>query len=124
MSAPTILSQTPATPSGRPAARPEPPRPGYIELKANVHRKLLNRSSDQNLVAPKQIETALGYGIHHTFSADYRTVSTALNSGVPLALTNHSELAGQFDSFTRHLVGIADVPKAEPEKKRVFLGMF
>ena len=36
---------------------------------------LLNRVSDQHLIAPKQIETALGYGIHHTFSSDYRTVS-------------------------------------------------
>ena len=49
---------------------------------------LLNRTSDQNLIAPKQIETALGYGIHHAFTSDYRTVSTALNSGVPLALVN------------------------------------
>ncbi|MGH9411857.1 MAG: AAA family ATPase [Vicinamibacterales bacterium] len=85
---------------------------------------LLNRSSDQHLIAPKQIETALGYSIHHTFSSDYRTVSTALNSGVPLALTNHSEIAAQFDSFTRHLVGLADEAKPEPEKKRVFLGIF
>src|SRR3954471_406709 len=69
---------------------------------------LLNRASDQHLIAPKQIETALGYGIHHTFSSDYRTVSTALNSGVPLALSNNSEIAAQFDSFTRHLVGMAD----------------
>ena len=51
-------------------------------------------------------------------------MSTALNSGVPLALTNHSEIAAQFDSFTRHLVGIADEAKPEPERKRVFLGMF
>jgi pilus assembly protein CpaE len=85
---------------------------------------LLNRVSDQHLIAPKQIETALGYGIHHTFSSDYRTVSTALNSGVPLALTNHSELAAQFDSFTRHLVGLVEEPKPEPDRKRVFLGMF
>ena len=48
---------------------------------------LLNRVSDQILIAPKQIETALGYGIHHMFSSDYRTVSTALNSGVPLSMT-------------------------------------
>ncbi len=68
---------------------------------------LLNRVSDQHLIAPKQIETALGYGIHHTFSSDYRTVSTALNSGVPLTLTNNSEIASQFDSFTRQLVGMA-----------------
>ena len=86
---------------------------------------LLNRVSEQHLIAPKQIETALGYGIHHSFTSDYRTVSTALNSGVPLAMTNHSELAAQFDSFTRHLIGIADdVKKPEPEKKRVFLGIF
>ncbi len=85
---------------------------------------LLNRFSDQNLIAPKQIETALGYGIHHSFTSDYRTVSTALNSGVPLTTTNNSELASQFDTFTRHLVGMQQDAKAEPEKKRVFLGIF
>jgi pilus assembly protein CpaE len=86
---------------------------------------LLNRASDQHLIAPKQIETALGYGIHHTFNSDYRTVSTALNSGVPLTLTNNTEIAAQFDSFTRQLVGMATVEaKPEPEKRRVFLGMF
>lgn len=85
---------------------------------------VLNRASDQHLIAPKQIETALGYGIHQTFSSDYRTVSTALNSGVPLALANHSEIAAQFDSFARNLVGMAEEAKPEPEKKRVFLGIF
>lgn len=85
---------------------------------------LLNRASDQHLIAPKQIETALGYGIYHTFTNDYRTVSTALNSGVPLALSNNTEIAAQFDSFSRHLVGMADEARPEPERKRVFLGMF
>jgi pilus assembly protein CpaE len=84
---------------------------------------LLNRVSDQNLIAPKQIETALGYGIHHAFSSDYRTVSTALNSGVPLALANHSDLAGQFSSFARQLLGVQEEVKPEPEKRRTFLGL-
>jgi len=86
---------------------------------------LLNRVSDQHLIAPKQIETALGYGIHHAFSSDYRTVSTALNSGVPLSLTNHSEISSQFGNFTRHLVGLHDDAKPEPEqpKRRTFLGL-
>lgn len=84
---------------------------------------LLNRVSDQHLIAPKQIETALGYGIHHTFSSDYRTVSTALNSGVPIALTNNSELSAQFGSFTRQMLGMSDEAKAEPEKRRAFLGI-
>ena len=51
--------------------------------------------------------------IHHTFSSDYRTVSTALNSGVPLALTNHSEIAAQFGSFTRQILGQHDQVAAE-----------
>jgi septum formation inhibitor-activating ATPase MinD len=60
------------------------------------------------------------------FSSDYRTVSTALNSGVPLALTNNTEIATEFDNFTRQLVGMGgEEVKAEPERKRAsFLGMF
>ena len=84
---------------------------------------LLNRVSDQHLIAPKQIETALGYGIHHTFSSDYRTVSEALNSGVPLSLTNHSDISSQFGSFTRQLVGNIEEVKPQPEKRRAFLGL-
>jgi pilus assembly protein CpaE len=83
---------------------------------------LLNRTSDNLLIAPKQIETALGYGIHHSFSSDYRTVSTALNAGVPLALTNGSELSAQFGNFTRLLLGQQEEVK-EPEKRRTFLGL-
>jgi pilus assembly protein CpaE len=83
---------------------------------------VLNRVSDNHLIAPKQIETALGYGIHHSFSSDYRTVSTALNSGVPLASSNHSELSAQFDSFTRQLLGQHEA-RAVPEKRRAFLGL-
>ncbi len=84
---------------------------------------LLNRVSDQHMIAPKQIETALGLGIYHSFSSDYRTVSTALNSGVPLAIANHSELSAQFGTFTRQLLGIPEDVKAEPEKRRAFLGL-
>ena len=84
---------------------------------------LLNRVSDQHLIAPKQIETALGLGIHHTFSSDYRTVSEALNSGVPLALTNQSEISSQFGAFTRQLVGRHDEAKPQPERRRAFLGL-
>jgi pilus assembly protein CpaE len=87
-------------------------------------RVLLNRASEELLITPKQIESALGYPIHHTFSSDYRTVAAALNSGVPLALTNHSEISSQFDSFTRSLMGGASAPeRPQPEKKKAFLGL-
>ena len=44
MSMPSIIA--PPTPGHAAPCRrhgPKPPRPGYLELKANVHRKLLNR---------------------------------------------------------------------------------
>jgi pilus assembly protein CpaE len=73
-------------------------------------RLLLNRGSESQPIANKQIETALGHPIHHQFPSDYATVSEALNSGVPLALTGNSEMATQFDQFTRRILD----PAAEP----------
>jgi len=73
-------------------------------------RFLLNRAAEPYPIPPKQIEGALDHPIHHTFPSDYKTVSTALNSGVPLALAGNSDIATQFDSFTR---GILD-PSAQP----------
>ena len=67
-------------------------------------RVLLNRAAEPYPIPPKQIEGALGHPIHHTFPSDYKTVSTALNSGVPLALTGDSDIAEQFDSFTRQII--------------------
>ena len=67
-------------------------------------RVLLNRAAEPYPIPPKQIEGALGHPIHHTFPSDYKTVSTALNSGVPLALTGNSDIAAQFDHFTRQIL--------------------
>jgi pilus assembly protein CpaE len=87
-------------------------------------RILLNRSnSEQQMIAPKQIETALGYSIHQSFVSDYKTVATALNSGVPLTMANHSTIADQFSAFTRQLVGL-DEEKVEVGKRSRFLGVF
>jgi pilus assembly protein CpaE len=67
-------------------------------------RILLNRAAEPYPIPPKQIEGALGHPIHHTFPSDYKTVSTALNSGVPLALAGNSDIATQFDRFTRRIL--------------------
>jgi pilus assembly protein CpaE len=67
-------------------------------------RVLLNRAAEPFPIPPAQIESVLGRPIDHTFPSDYKTVSTALNSGVPLALTGNSDIAAQFDSFTRRIV--------------------
>jgi len=67
-------------------------------------RFVLNRAADPYPIPPKQIEGALGHPIYHTFPSDYKTVSAALNSGVPLALADNSDMATQFDRFTRRIL--------------------
>src|SRR5882757_4242286 len=83
-------------------------------------RFVLNRAAEPYPIPPKQIEGALGHPIHHTFPSDYKTVSTALNSGVPLALTGDSDIAAQFDHFTRQILEPGAVmPAAEPARRRL-----
>jgi pilus assembly protein CpaE len=80
-------------------------------------RLLLNRAAEPYPIPPKQIETALGHPIHHTFPSDYKTVSTALNSGVPLALSGDSDIASQFDQFTRRVLDPANAGSAPAPKR-------
>jgi pilus assembly protein CpaE len=81
-------------------------------------RFLLNRAAEPFPIPPKQIEGALGHPIHHTFPSDYKTVSAALNSGVPLTLAGNSEMAAQFDHFTRGILepGAEDSNVTGPKK--------
>jgi pilus assembly protein CpaE len=78
-------------------------------------RILMNRAAEPYPIPPKQIESALGHPIHQTFPSDYKTVSTALNSGVPLALTGSSEIASGFANLTRGILqpagGLAPAPE-------------
>ena len=87
-------------------------------------RLLLNRAAEPFPIPRTQIESAIGHPIDHSFPSDYKTVSAALNSGVPLALAGNSEVATQFDSFTRRLLEpegqVVDLPQAA---KRVPLGL-
>ena len=86
-------------------------------------RLLLNRAAEPYPIPPKQIEAALGHPIHHTFPSDYKTVSAALNSGVPLAMVGNSELATQFDQFTRRVLDPNSEPATPPAPKRSMLGL-
>lgn len=87
-------------------------------------RILLNRFVDHLMIGPQQIESALGYPVDHLFTSDYKAVSTALNSGVPLTLSNHSEISAQFDQFTRRIITPrTQGARPEPEKRRRFFGL-
>src|SRR5215467_2378938 len=81
-------------------------------------RILMNRSAEPYPIPPKQIESALGHPIHQTFPSDYKTVSTALNSGVPLALSGSSEIASEFQNLTRAILHPGAVPKSQEPGKR------
>ena len=76
-------------------------------------RLLLNRAAEPFPIPPAQIEGAVGHPIDHMFPSDYKTVSAALNSGVPLALTGSTPLAAQFDSFTRRMLDAEGVAPAD-----------
>jgi pilus assembly protein CpaF len=81
------LNPPQSAPSPRPAARPEsPPRPQYIELKANVHRKLLNKL---NLEALASVERARA-------EAEIRTLLFDLiaEEGMPLSMSERDAILG------------------------------
>ncbi len=86
-------------------------------------RVLLNRAAEPYQIAPKQIEAAIGHPIHHTFPSDYKTVSAALNSGVPLALSGDTDIAAQFGQFTRLVLGPAADSASSPAAKHSRLGL-
>jgi pilus assembly protein CpaE len=79
-------------------------RIGQLGASGDRVRVLLNRASEPYPIPPAQIENALGHPIYHTFPSDYRTVSTALNSGVPLTMMDNTDMASQFDLFTRRIL--------------------
>ncbi len=58
---------------------------------------VLNRASEFGVLSTAQIERVLGFNISFTVNSDYRTVASAVNSGVPVSTLRASELNGQLD---------------------------
>ena len=92
-------------------------RIGQLGASGDRVQVLLNRAAEPYPIPPQQIESALGHPISQIFLSDYKTVSTALNSGVPLATAGNSELASQFDSFARRLLDPNAVVEDAPVKR-------
>jgi pilus assembly protein CpaE len=70
-------------------------------------RVLLNRASDQEGLSAAQIEAALGLTVDWRVPSDYRSVSAAITSGVPIRAVRTGELA-------RHLEAVARIVAGEP----------
>ena len=85
---------------------------------------LLNRAAEPYPIPPAQLQTALGQPIFHTFPSDYKAVSSALNSGVPLALSGNTEMAAQFDNFIRRIINTGvEAPEPVAAGRRNALGI-
>ena len=73
-------------------------------------RIVLNRASEFGVLSTAQIERVLGFSIAHCVNSDYRTVASAVNSGVPVSALRVTELNKQLDSMARSLAGLPERP--------------
>ena len=74
-------------------------------------RIILNRASEFGVLSTVQIERVLGFAIAHAVTSDYRTVASAVNSGVPVSALKATELNSQLDAIARALAGVPDRPR-------------
>ena len=86
-------------------------------------RILLNRAAPVPIPV-SQIEDALGRKIHLTFPSDYRTVATALNSGVPLTFSDNSDMAEQFKQLTGLILNPTGPPPKSSQRRSLGLPRF
>jgi pilus assembly protein CpaE len=69
---------------------------------------LLNRASEFGVLSTAQIERVLGLNISFSVNSDYRTVASAVNSGVPVSALRAAELHAQLETIARAIVSIHD----------------
>jgi pilus assembly protein CpaE len=77
---------------------------------------VLNRASEFGVLSTAQIERVLGFNISFSVNSDYRTVASAVNSGVPVSTLRASEINGQLDTIAR---AIAGYPEASRPKSAI-----
>ena len=71
---------------------------------------VLNRASEFGVLSTVQIERVLGLSIAHSVSSEYRTVASAVNSGVPVSALRVTELNKQLEAIARSLAGVTERP--------------
>ena len=71
---------------------------------------VLNRASEFGVLSTAQIERVLGFSIAHSVNSDYRSVASAVNSGVPVSALRVTELNKQLEAIAGALTGTPDRP--------------
>ena len=77
---------------------------------------VLNRASEFGVLSTAQIERVLGFNIAFSVNSDYRTVASAVNSGVPVSTLRASEING---AARRDRAGDRRVSASEPAESGV-----
>jgi pilus assembly protein CpaE len=70
---------------------------------------VLNRASEFGVLSTAQIERVLGFNISHNVNSDYRTVASAVNSGVPVSTLRATEINGQLEAIARAIAGFPEM---------------
>ena len=76
---------------------------------------VLNRASEFGALSTAQIERVLGFRIAHSVNSDYRTVASAITSGVPVSALRVSELNKQLEGIARSAAGLPPVRREKSE---------
>ncbi len=80
---------------------------------------VLNRASEFGVMSTPQIERVLGFSVSFSVNSDYRTVASAVNSGVPVSTLRASELHAQLDAIARAIAhGRTSGEPAQPHDRR------
>ena len=72
---------------------------------------ILNRASEFGVLSTAQIERVLGFNISFSVNSDYRTVASAVNSGVPVSALRSSEINAQLDAIARAIAGFPEMTR-------------
>lgn len=78
---------------------------------------VLNRASEFGVLSTAQIERVLGLNISFSVNSDYRTVASAVNSGIPISTLRSSELNAQLDTIARALAALRDARNEQGEAR-------
>ena len=72
---------------------------------------ILNRASEFGVLSTAQIERVLGFTISFSVNSDYRTVASAVNSGVPVSTLRASEINAQLEAIARSIGGFPELSR-------------
>lgn len=81
-----------------------------VGVPAERMKVVLNRASEFGVLSTAQIERVLGFSISHSVNSDYRTVASAVNSGVPVSALRVSDLNKQLETIARSVAGVPERP--------------